>query len=194
MRNQASRRLVILALAVMSLPRVAAPMEPESLLSTGRKPDPTAKTLSEIRAAERRRIPLEVQLKTAPTYPSSGPIEVTIIITNLFDAPLVMNSRMLVNHPRLQGEISFRILGPGGKKIEITRLITPLTIRDSDFVTLERGQSFQRAVDLADLFNITRKGAYKVQVSYHNDVDRVVGSQHAWKGVLWSDPIEFRLD
>ncbi len=167
-------------------------MGEEAVLSSGRQADPTAKTLSDIRAAEQRRIPLEVLLKTSNHYDAAGPVEVTIIITNLFDAPLVMNSRMLVNHPLLQGELSFRIIGPDGKKIDIQRLITPLSIRDHDFVTLARGQSMQRDVDLADLFGISRKGLYKVRVCYHNDVD-YVGNRHAWKGVVWSEPVDITL-
>ena len=83
-------------------------------------------------------------------------------------------------------------MGPDGKRVEIQRLITPLSVRDQDFVLLERGQSMQRSVDLADLYGISRKGLYKVQVSYHNEVDHI-GSQHAWKGVVWSEPVEITL-
>jgi hypothetical protein len=184
----------IALIAFFTLPRPAGSIGADPMLSVGRQPDPTAKTLAEIRAAERRRIPLEVQLKSADRYPAGGPVEVTIIVTNLFDAPLVMNSRMLVNHPLLQGEISFRIIGPNGKKIEIQRFITPLTLRDQDFVTLARGQSMQRAVDLADLYGVSRKGVYKLQVFYHNEVDHAGESQHAWKGMVWSEPVEVRLD
>jgi hypothetical protein len=169
-----------------------AQMEP--VLSTGRAPDPTAKTLSEIRAAEKRRIPLEVLLKTGSRYAAGGPIEVTIIITNLFDAPLLMNSRMLVNHPRLQGELSFRIVDYSGHKVEIQSLITPLTVRDEDFVMLERGQSMQRTVDLADLYGMTQKGVYTIQACYHNEIDYRSPSQSAWKGIVWSEPVEIELD
>ena len=185
---------MVLFLLFSMVARQAVSLEADSWVSSGRQPDPTAKTISEIRAAEKRRIPIEVQLKTARSYPSGGPVEVTIMITNLFDAPLLMNSRMLVNHPLLQGEVSFRIIGPDGKRVEIKRLITPLSVREGDFVTLERGQSFQRAVDLLDLFGIAKKGVYKAQVSYHNDIDSLSGTLHAWKGVVWSDPVEIRLD
>jgi len=166
----------------------------DAMLSSGRQADPTAKTLSELRAAERRRIPLEVFLKSSAQYSAGGPIVVTVIITNLFDNPLLMNSRMLVNHPLLQGELSFRIMDPSGQKVEIQRLITPLSIRDEDFVTLTRGQSMQRTVDLADLFGLIRKGVYKMQVSYHNEVDHTGSSQRVWKGIVWSEPVEIQLD
>ena len=176
------------------LPSLAGSAAIDPLLSTGRTPDPTAKTLSEIRAAEKRLIPLEVLLKSAPRHPAGGSVEVTVIISNLFDAPLLMNSRMLVNHPRLQGEIAFRVIGPDGQMVEFQRLITPLSLRDEDFVLLSRGESMQRTVDLADLFGIHRKGIYKVQACYHNDVDHSVQAQRAWKGVVWSDPIDIELN
>jgi hypothetical protein len=166
----------------------------DPLLSTDRQPDSTAKTLADIRAAEKRHIPLEVMLKTSNDYKAGGPVGVTIMITNLFDAPLVINRRMLVNHPLLQGEVSFRIIDPNGKKVNIQRLITPLSLRDEDFVTLNRGESMQRDVDLTDLFGITQKGVYTIQVSYHNDIDHVGETQHAWKGIVWSDPIELILN
>ena len=132
-------------------------------------------------------------IQASDSYVASGPVNVTVIITNLFDKPLVMNSRMLDNHPLLQGELSFRIEDSGGKKVEIQRLITPLSVRDQDFVTLNRGESMQRSVDLADLFGMSRKGTYKIQVSYHNEVDHV-GTRRAWKGLVWSEPVEIRLD
>ena len=182
---------LVLTLYSMGQPLVA--VEGDAWLSKGRRPDPSAKTISEIRAAEKRRIPLEIMLKSVDHFSAADPVVMTIMVTNLFDAPLVMNSRMLVNHTLLQGEISFRIVGPDGRKVEIQRLITPLSLRDDDFVLLDRGQSIQRAVNLSDLFGMTQKGIYKIQVSYHNEIDRVVGTRRAWKGIVWSDPVEILL-
>lgn len=173
--------------------RAAGSAVADSYLPGGHSSDSTAAAIAELRAAERRRLPLEVVLKASEHYAVGAPVEVTVIITNLFDTPLLMNSRMLVNHPRLKGEISFHIIGPDGKKVEIQRLITPLSIRDEDFVTLARGESMQRGVDLSDLYGLKTKGIYKVIVSYHNEVDYIEGATHAWKGAAFSDPIEFRL-
>lgn len=176
------------------LPGPSGSVTADPWLSAGRKADPTAKTLSEIRQAEKRQIPLEVLLKASDGYPVGGAVDVTVIVTNLFDPPLLMNRRMLVNHPRLQGEIAFRIVGPGGQKHEIKRLITPLALRDEGFVMLPRGQSIQRTVDLEDLYGLTAKGIYKVQVSYHNEVDYPAFGLRAWKGIVWSEPVEIRLE
>ena len=90
--------------------------------------------------------------------------------------------------------MSFRITDPAGHRVEIKRLVTPLSLRDQDFVTLTRGGSMQRTVDLEDLFGIDARGTYNVQVSYHNEIDHTVENQKAWKGLVWSDPIEIRLD
>src|SRR5436190_22453780 len=106
----------------------------ESYLSTGRAPDPTAKSISDIRAAERRRIPLEVALRAATDYSRKQPINVTIMVTNLFDEPLLLNRRMLVNHPRLEGEVSFRVVGPDGKALALQKPVTPLAVHDEDFM------------------------------------------------------------
>jgi hypothetical protein len=191
MRPRCSRLLVLWLCLVAPL---AVAVDPEPYLSAGRSADPTAITLSDLRAAEKRLIPLDIQLKASSRYSSGRPVGITVILTNLFEAPLVMNGRMLVNHPLLQGEVSFRIIGPGGAKIEIRRLITPLSLRDDDFVVLNRGQSIQRSVDLADLFGVSQKGVYQVQVSYHNEIDHLLGPRRAWKGIVWSEPVEIRLD
>ena len=164
------------------------------MLSTGRASDPTAKTVAEIHAEELRRIPLEVYIKASEAYTAGGPVEVTVIVTNLFDKPLLLNSRMLVNHPRLEGELSFRITGPSSQKEEIKRLVTPLSLRDQDFESLNRGESMQRTVDLSDLFGLSQKGTYNIQVSYHNDVDYTVQSHKAWKGLVWSEPVVVKLN
>lgn len=180
--------LMLLSVAMPSRSTIADPM-----LSSGRAPEPSAKTLSEIRAAERRRIPLEVYLKASGQEHAGDPVEVTVIITNLFPATLLLNSRMLVNHPKLQGEIAFRILNAAGQPLEIQTLVTPLTIREDDFVMLSRGESIQRTVDLKDIYGMRRKGAYKVQAYYHNDVDFVAEGRRAWKGRVWSEPIDIEL-
>jgi hypothetical protein len=182
-----------LFIVLFALSRASGSATADPWLSTGRQADPTAKTLSDIRAAERRRIPLEVMLRASDRYPTGGPVDVTIVVTNLFDAPLIMNSRMLVNHPLLQGEISFRIIAPNGKVVNIRRLITPLSLRDQDFVTLSRGESMQREVDLTDLYGITQRGIYKIQACYHNEIDHVGEGRHSWKGAVWSEPTEIRL-
>src|SRR5262245_13131328 len=81
--------------------------------------DSTVEAVSDIRAAEQRKIPLEIMLKASESYHGGDAVDVTIIITNLFNDPLIINRRMLVNHPRLKGEVSFRILGPDGRYKEI---------------------------------------------------------------------------
>jgi hypothetical protein len=178
----------------LSIPNVLGTAAVDPMLSSGRAPDSTAKVVAEIRDAERRRIPLEVVIKASEHYSVGGPVEVTVIVTNLFDTPLLMNSRMLVNHARLQGEVSFHITDPSGKRVDIKRYVTPLSIRDNDFVLLNRGESIQRTVDLADLYGINVKGTYKIQASYHNEVDHSNPSGHAWKGYVISEPIELTLN
>lgn len=162
--------------------------------SEGRTKDPTSKVLKELRQEERRRIPVDVALQASNEYNASGPVVVTLIVTNLFDKPLLMNRRMLVNHPRLQGEVSFHIVGPDGKRCELTRLVTPMDLREDDFITLKRGMSIQRSVDLADLYRLGKKGIYKVIAVYHNDIDQANRNLLVWKGVATSAPVEINLE
>jgi len=172
----------------------AAIQPPDSYVSTGRAPDNTQKAVAEIRQAERRRIPIEVALQTAAAYKQGAPVEITVRVTNLFTAPLVMNRRMLVNHPRLEGEIAFKIIGPDGKARPFQRLITPMAIHDDDFVLLPRGQSIQRTVDLGDLYDLKEKGAYQIQVLYRNDLDQPLGTLRAWKGAVASEASSLRIE
>jgi len=101
---------------------------------------------------------------------------------------------MLVNHPRLEGELAFVILGPDGKRCEFQSLVTPMSVSPDDFVVLPRGESIQRTVNLAELYRLPGKGRYRVEVYYHNDLDQPAGNMRAWKGVVASDPAEFRLN
>ncbi len=182
-----------MALVCLSLSSLAAEGTGETWISKGRTVDPTQKSLTEIRDSEKRRIPLDVMLQAAREYSHDDPISVTVIVTNLFDEPLLINRRMLVNHPKLQGELVFGILGPDGKRCDIEKPITPMSVHDDDFVLMPRGQSIQRTVDLSDLYPLTKKGIYKIRAFYHNDVDHPIGSRRAWKGVVGSDTIEFAV-
>ncbi len=163
-------------------------------ISNGRSEDTTRQLLAEIRESERRLVPLEVSLKTSSGYGAGDPVSVTVILTNLFDAPVLINRRLLVNHPSLPGEVVFQIFGPDGKKCEIERAITPMSVHADDFVVLPKGQSVQRTVDLADLYPLKKKGVYKVKVSYHNELDQPVGSLRAWKGVISSGAVDVTID
>jgi len=186
------RTLGTIACCLLALP-VWSDVSIDPWSSRGRAPDSTQKSVAEIRESERRRIPLDVALQVSNRYRLHDPIEVTVMVTNLFDPPLLLNSRMLINHPRLQGEMNFTILGPDGKSCEIQRLVTPMAVHDNDFVVLNRGQSIQRTIDLSDFYSITRRGPYKVRVTYRNDVDHPVGRLRAWKGVVSSDVSDFQI-
>ena len=164
-----------------------------AFISQGRTADPTAKVLSEIREAERRRIPIDAAIKARSRYQLSEPLAVTITVTNLFDAPLLVNSRLLVNHRLLPGELSFSVVDPEGKRCEFQRLVSPFSLADDDFLLLARGMSVQRTVDLADFFTMRKKGIYKVQVSYRNSIDQIVNGHHSWMGSASSDVTEIEL-
>jgi hypothetical protein len=181
-----------LILIFMAIPALGAVREPR--MSMGRQPDSTEKRVAEIREGERRLIPLDVSVLAEQAYRLKDPIEVTILVTNLFDNPLVLNQRMLVNHPLLKGEVHFKITGPDGRTAELKRLVTPMSVRDEDFVVVKKGHSIQRTVDLSDLYTLGQKGVYRVQAAYHNDVDQPLGSMHAWKGLVQSEPFEIRIN
>jgi hypothetical protein len=179
----------VLAVAV---PFVSAFEEPR--FSTGRRDDSTEKRVAEIRESEQRLIPLEVSLQAEAEYSRKSPVPVTITITNLFETPLVINRRMLVNHPRLEGEVFFKIQDANGNRVELERPVTPLAVREGDFVVLPKGHSIQRTFHLSDFYGLKKKGQYKIQVCYHNELDEYVDSQKAWKGLVSSEPVEIRIN
>jgi hypothetical protein len=186
------RSISFLAIIFLGVAPSAQAME-DAFISHGRMPDSTQKIISEIREDDKRSIPLEVAIKSRSTYSNSGPIGVTVTVTNLFEPPLLLNSRLLVNHRLLPGELSFLIIDPNGKRCEIQRLVSPIDLRDEDFVLLERGMSIQRTVDLADFYQMHKKGTYKIRVYYHNSDERIVNNQHAWMGTLVSEPTDLTL-
>jgi hypothetical protein len=162
-------------------------------VSHGRLPDSNQKIMSEIRDDEKRRIPLDVALKARREYAFSDPVAITVTVTNLFDPPLLLNSRLLVNHRLLPGELSFLITDPDGKRCEIQRLVSAMDIRDEDFVSVPRGMSIQRTIDLGDFFQMRKKGTYNVRVIYHNSVDQTADGRRAWVGALASEATDIEL-
>jgi len=139
-------------------------------------------------------VPLDVGLQASSSDKAHDPIDVTITLTNLFDAPLILNSRMLVNHPLLPGEVYFQIVGPDGNRLEVQHLATPRPVQEEDFVVLQRGHSIQRTLDLADLYGVKKKGVYRLRVCYHNEINHNIKGQLAWHGSLFSDPIEIQVN
>jgi hypothetical protein len=184
-------RLLLILNLLFSAPLCA--LEDTAFISRGRQPDSTAKILAEIREAEQRKIPLEAALKVRNHYAAGRPVDITITVTNLFDTPQLLNCRMLVNHKRLPGEISFTVTGPDGKRRDFQRLVSALELRDQDFQLLARGMCIQRSVDLADFFDMHKKGTYKVQVFYRNNIDQIVGGKHAWMGIVSSEVTDVEL-
>lgn len=189
LRIAGSKAFFVLALLVQR----SAPSFCEAMASAGRAADPMAKTLAEFREADKRLIPVALELKVETAYASGDSIPVTVILSNLFEKPLAVNKRLLVNHPRLTGELFFSIKGPDGKKYEIQRLVTPMSVHADDFAVLTRGQSVQRTVDLADLYALSKKGTYSIAVTYHNEVDQNVGNKRVWRGLITSEPTEISI-
>lgn len=185
------RLFSIVAAALLTVPFAYA-MD-DVMLSQGRAPDSTRKIMTELREAEQRKVPLEVAIKARARYGVNESVPVTITVTNLFDPPLLLNSRMLVNHRLLAGEIAFLITDPAGKRCEFQRLVSPRPVADEDFVLLARGMSIQRTVDLADYFNLSRKGTYKVQALYRNQYDQMMNGTRAWLGIVPSDVTEIEI-
>ena len=186
------KRSAWIGLAVLLAVSGARAMD-DVMLSQGRAPDSSAKIMSELRDSERRKIPLEVAITARAHYPLNDAVPITITVTNLFDPPLLLNNRMLVNHRLLPGEISFIVVDPHGKRCDFQRLVSPGAVTNDDFLLLARGMSMQRTVDLADYFSLSTKGVYKVQAFYRNESGQLINGTRAWLGIAPSEVTEIEI-
>jgi hypothetical protein len=175
---------LILLMAVGSAPAVANPIHYASLESLATRANDADDSMP----------PITVTLRAARDYGRHDPVDVTVMITNFSRKSVLLNERLLVNHPVREGEIVFSIQGPDGKPYGLQRIISPRPLKVSDFAVLPPNQSVERTIDIGDMYGLRKKGLYKVRVAYRNIFEGPQSAYRAWRGVVWSDPIELKVN
>jgi len=136
---------------------------------------------------------LAVTLKNKERYIARQPVWVTVMLSNQGREPVLVNSRMLFNQYPLKGEVSFTIEGPKRQTYLLRKMVIPQELRDSDLAVLRAGETRERAVDLSELYDVRKRGKYKVQVLYYNSVDLEKEGLKTWRGSIASEPAEIIL-
>jgi hypothetical protein len=136
---------------------------------------------------------LIVYLKAKEHFSSWNHVVVTVMLSNQTQGTLLINSRMRTNRYPLDGELSFIVLGPHEKEFKLQKAVTPRDLLDGELSTLRIGETTEQAVDLTELYGVSKHGTYRVQVLYYNRFDLEKNGLKTWRGVIASEPVEFTL-
>lgn len=104
-------------------------------------------------------------------FASGSRIPLSMTLDNTGTVPLVVNRRFLVNHPAAPPEfreVKVEIIMPGGTRAPLDWHMTAGFPGRKDFRDLRPGDSVTRRADLADLFDLTEEGRYRVRARYRN--------------------------
>ena len=115
-------------------------------------------------------LPLNLSLSVSP---SEGPAGVTATVvarlSNPTDAVQVVNSRMLVNHVGLPGEIWLDVQGPPGYRNSVGYRVNAGETPDEFFVSLMPDAAIEQSWTLNDYESIDSPGEYVITLTYHNE-------------------------
>ncbi len=137
---------------------------------------------------------LSVRIRASDHLPAGSSVEVTVLVTNTGNTPVLVNRRLLVNHEISEGEIFFRIESSTNKSFSFQALVTPRDLDDNDFQVLKIGETISKTVDLADRYAVKEPGQYKIAVVYRNTYHRSKAGLNAWIGSISSPPITVVLE
>ena len=105
--------------------------------------------------------------------PEIAPIQtrtfVTARLTNTSSVTIVVNRRMLLNHPGFPGEMRFDVVGPPGYRNTISFRVNAGDAPEESFVALPPGDHVFRQWPLEDFVSTQAPGDYEITMTYHND-------------------------
>lgn len=136
-------------------------------------------------------------------YHVGQPIIATITLENTSTSPHLVNSRMALNDPVLASpirELAFHITQPKGNAYQIDGFINYPAIQIDDFVTINPNEVIKRTYELNteySRYQFTDLGTYTIIIDYLNIVDPGFidsnDSREAWKGMLFSNEVQFTI-
>jgi len=136
---------------------------------------------------------LIVYLKAKAKYSAWSHVVVTVMLSNQTTGKLLINNRLRTNRYPLDGELSFIIRGPDGQECAFKKAVSPREILDSEIITLGVGETTEQSVDLTDVYGMSQRGTYRIQVLYYNRTDLDKDGLSLWRGVIASEPVEITL-
>jgi Tetratricopeptide repeat len=194
LRNEASAAIDMLS-AMFRSPRAPGPARPGSpppppVAAAGPPPGRPARTAT----ADPRslRAPV-VEIDVVPrTSTVDDPLVLAVRLVNPTNAPLAVNGRLLLNRPNSPqgyGEIGLSVDGPPGYANGMRFTIRTGAAGADDLVTLRPGGELERSYELTDYETLDAPGAYRIWVTYRNDVDGVVDGLRPFVGATSSQPV-----
>lgn len=115
-------------------------------------------------------LPLRLAVRVEPGIARVGmPLQLQATLSNPTDRAVVVNSRLLINHPQQGGEIWLRVEGPQGYRNARGFRVNPGTTPAQFYVSLQPSQSVEQSWRLHDYHSLQLPGRYTVTLIYHNE-------------------------
>lgn len=128
----------------------------------------------------------------ASSFSKGQPVVARLSLTNPGPQSLLVNGRLLVNHPAPSpNEVTLRILNPAGHRLPFLWKVRAGEPLPRHFVELPAGQSLDRQIDLSECYGIREPGIYRIQAVYTNRTSP--SGQKAWTGQLLSPLAEVTI-
>lgn len=140
------------------------------------------------------KLPLELTLEAELTeVPLDQAVRVTLILRNISRDNILVNRRLLLNHPAAVDsarEIVLEVSGPPGY-VNLKKFHVNAGPPGPDqFQSLQPGATVQREYDLSPYFSLHLAGTYVLEATYANQCGEPVKGQMPWVGVLKAAPIK----
>jgi len=108
-------------------------------------------------------------------------IYVDLILKNIGNSPMCINSRMVINHisaPSQYREIELFMEKKGGNRLDFDCKVNTRRATAKDYKVIQPGESIVRKYDITNCFQINKKGEYSIKASFQDGtkaIDRLSG-------------------
>lgn len=140
---------------------------------------------------------LEIQLRVSKeSFTVDEPVDVTVILKNLSNAPVTINKRMGINPtdmPEGYWELKFNITYQAEEAFFPGPPVNRGEPSETDFTILSPGEETPRTYTLTHWHLIQSPGTYEVKAIYRNVVDGSQFGLSAWTGEITSNSVSFRV-
>jgi hypothetical protein len=137
---------------------------------------------------------LELSASIEPAQTSvTDPVSMTLTLTNRTAWPLVVNRRLLLNHPfapERAREVFLEIDGPPSYRQAGGFRIRAGAPSPEHFVELAPGESVSKEYELTRYYSLSVPGRYSIRGTYANTSPGPSPDRPAWIGTIVSNSIE----
>lgn len=120
-------------------------------------------------------------------YSAGEEILARVLLFNLDEDPVTVNSRLALGPPDGPGEVQFSVRGPSGGELPFAARVNLGLPEEEDFTEVVPWNCVGRQYELRTYYRFDEPGRYELRATYRTD------APDAWAGVLHADPTSFTV-